>query len=447
MRKPRPLRRRVRTSIVGVAAITVALFAVPLGYAIAVGYRNDTVTGLQRDSTRIAATMSDSFGSDGSTVTLPADLSGSLTVGIYRTDGGRLAYGGPDRSPLAAGAADGHLHNGLEGGALAVVAPVPSDGQVTLAVRVAQPAGVLRLRIARAWALMALLGGLVIGCAALLARREAHRIAYPLEQLTAGAQALGDGNFAVRVAASGVAEADAAGAALAATAERLGHLLERERAFSSDVSHQLRTPLAALLLGLETALARPGGGTERELRAAVERAVRRAGQLRGTVDDLVGLARSSGPTGGPLDVAGLVAGLRERWHGPLAARGRRLTLSTGTGLPDVPVRTAAARQILDVLIDNALQHGTGTVTVSVVDTGSALSIEVGDEGTGLPGDPDAAFDRRADDGGHGIGLSLARSLAHAEGGRLVLRRAAPQPIFSLLLPVPARSDSRDPVPS
>jgi signal transduction histidine kinase len=443
--RPRSLRRRVRASIVGIAALVVVLFAVPLGYAVAVGYRNDAVAQLQRDSTRVAATVSDSYPTDGSTVTLPTDLPASLTIGVYRADGTRIGYRGPDRSAVASAAVDGHLHNGVENGALAVAAPVPSDGGVTLAVRVAEPYRDLQLRVARAWALMALLGALVIGFAALLASRQARQIAYPLEQLTRSARALGEGNFAIQVHGSGIVEADAAGTALQATAARLGDLLDRERAFSADVSHQLRTPLTALLLGLESA----STGPDERLREAVERAVRQAEQLRTTVDDLVGLARDTRPYAGPLDVAALLAGLEERWHGRLAAQGRRLTVTAAPDLPTVAVRPAAARQILDVLLDNAVAHGAGTVTVSCTDAGTGLAIEVGDEGSGLPGDPEHAFARRpgGDHDGHGIGLALARSLAHAEGGRLVVRRAAPRPVFSLLLPLPSRTGSPDPAAS
>jgi signal transduction histidine kinase len=432
-RTARSLRARVLTSIVGMVALAVTLFAVPLGYATAVGHRNEAVTNLERESIRVAATVPDSLGTDGSTVTLPAGLPRSLTVGVYRVDGSRVALIGPDRSPVAAAAADGRLHNRVENGSLVVAAPVPSDGSVTLAVRVAQPFGALRARILRAWTLMALLGVLVVGLAAALARRQARQIARPLEQLTRSARALGDGDFTIRARRSGIPETDAASVALEATARRLGDLLDRERAFSVDVSHQLRTPLTALMLGLESALSHDGD--DGDLRAAAGRAVRRAERLRRTVDDLVGLARDTRTTTGPLDVDQLLADLRERWHAPLAAQGRRLTVPPAPDLPAVTARAAAVGQILDVLLDNALTHGAGSVTVTVTDVGAGVSIAVSDEGAGISGDPEAAFVRRASDGrGHGIGLSLARSLAHAEGGRLVVRQAAPRPVFTLLLP-------------
>src|SRR5262249_27984340 len=111
--------------------------------------------------------------------------------------------------------------------------------------------------------------------------------------------------------------------------------------------------------------------------------------------------------------------------------------------------SAAVRQILDVLLDNALTHGAGTATVTVTDLATGLSIEVSDEGPGLPADPERAFARRADGAAHGIGLSLARTPAGTAGGRLIIRQAAQHPVFSLLLPLPdpPRTDSRGPAPS
>jgi signal transduction histidine kinase len=89
---------------------------------------------------------------------------------------------------------------------------------------------------------------------------------------------------------------------------------------------------------------------------------------------------------------------------------------------------------VDVLVDNALVHGAGTAEVTVSTLADGLLIEVSDEGLGLA-DADTAFTpRTARTGTHGIGLGLARSLTEAEGGRLLLRRIAPHPVFGLLLP-------------
>jgi signal transduction histidine kinase len=153
---------------------------------------------------------------------------------------------------------------------------------------------------------MALLGAAIVGVAVQLARRQARKVSRPLEQLTTAARSLGDGDFTVRTARSGIEEADTLGEVLAATARRLGDLLQRERTFSADAARQLRTPLTALLLGLESALARP----DADLRQALGGAVRRAEQLRQTVDDLLVLAGHAQHRRGAVrtDVAGQGAG-------------------------------------------------------------------------------------------------------------------------------------------
>jgi signal transduction histidine kinase len=363
----------------------------------------------------------------------------SSTIGVYRVDGTLVAFAGPPHSTVAAVATDGHLHEAVEGSDLAVAAPVPSDAGVALTVRVSTPYALLRERTLRAWGTMALLAALIGAVAAALASWQARQIAQPLERLTANAQRLGDGDFTVRASHSGIAEADAADLALQTTAGRLGDLLERERAFTSDASHQLRTPLTALLLGLESTLARP----DADLRDAAQRALRRGQQLQQTIDDLLTLARDRQRDKTVLNVPELLDDVRNRWHGLFAARGRRLTLTAEPDLPPAAANGAAVRQILDVLLDNALTHGAGRTRVDTVDSGEGIAIHVSDEGPGITGDPETVFQRGTDPGGHGIGLALARSLAQTDGARLILSRAAPGPTFTLLL----RSGTPDPAPS
>ncbi len=424
-----PLRRRVLVSIMAVTALAVMLFALPLGLAVQRLYRSETVTTLERDATRAAVVVPDSI--TGGPVSLPAGLSPHASVAVYDTTGRRIAGSGPGRSALAATGGKAQVRDAVEGAYLAVIAPIPSDLKTVGTVRVAVPYHVVTDRVHRAWAGMALLALLAVGLGAVLARRQAVRLAAPLERLTHVARALGDGDFTVRAERFGVLEADAASQALEDTAAQLGQLLERERAFSSDVSHQLRTPLTALTVGMESALIRPGA----DLRAALSDALARSDHLRTTIEDLLTLVRRPGLAAAPLEPGRLLEDVRTRWHAPLAAHGRRLVSVTEPDLPRCLAPAAAVRQILDVLIGNALCHGHGTVTVDVHDVGTGIAVEVSDEGPGLAAKPDeesAGLADRAD--GHGRGLPLARSLALAAGGRLVVRRAAPRPIFSLLLP-------------
>ncbi|GAA4232280.1 signal transduction histidine kinase [Streptosporangium album] len=425
-----PLRRRVLTVIIAVTVLAVALFAIPLALSVRQLYRDETVTALERDAAWIAAVLPDDVALNPRTpFALPPTVSADLTVGVYTVDGRRLLGAGPAASALARRSRDGHVREAVEDDFLAVSAPIPSDGRMAAVVRVATPYDRVEDQVHRTWLLMAALAAVVLLLAIVLAVRQAARLAAPLEELTAAAQALGGGDFSIRAPRSGVREADAAGEALEATANRLGRLLERERAFSADVSHQLRTGLTGLMLGLESALARPTGDLAPTIRTAIDRGE----HLRTVIEDLLRLARDSRTGDEPLDVPTLLEEIRRDWHGPLAAAGRRLTVTVDPGLPQVSARPSAVRQILHVLLDNATTHGGGEVTVEATDLGTGMAIEVGDQGRGVA-DEEKAFTRRRSAGdGHGIGLALARSLAEAEGGRLVLRRGSP-PLFSLLLP-------------
>jgi signal transduction histidine kinase len=93
------------------------------------------------------------------------------------------------------------------------------------------------------------------------------------------------------------------------------------------------------------------------------------------------------------------------------------------------------RQILDVLVANAVEHGAGMVTVTARAAGGGIAIEVTDEGPGVPASAGDVLAPRTDPStGRGIGLGLASSLAAAEGGRLLLGRYGPGPIFRILFP-------------
>jgi signal transduction histidine kinase len=413
-------------SILAVTSFAVVLFALPLGIAVQRLYRTETVTALQQEAARVAAVVPD--GIPGTTVHLPPTAMQLGRVGVYDTTGRRVAGSGPGLSALAANGGTTRVRVGLEGIDLAVIAPIPSDQKMVGTVRAAVPYSVVSQRVHRAWAVMAVFAVAAIGLAAVIARRQSVRLAAPLERLTQAARALGDGDFTVRAERSGVTEADTASQALEDTATHLGRLLARERAFSSDVSHQLRTPLTALRVGLESAATRP----DADLRGALRDALDRSEHLSVIVDDLVSLLGQPGFAVVPVDVGSLLRDVTDRWKGPLAARDRCLTRVIEPHLPRCLASAAAVRQILDVLISNALWHGAGTVTVNAHHTGDYIDIQVSDEGPGLSAEPPADPVEQRD--GHGRGLPLARSLATAAGGSLVLRHAAPQPIFSLSLP-------------
>jgi C4-dicarboxylate-specific signal transduction histidine kinase len=94
------------------------------------------------------------------------------------------------------------------------------------------------------------------------------------------------------------------------------------------------------------------------------------------------LARDTRPHAERLDVDALLAEVRSGWHGRLAAQGRALRVPSPSHAQAPQASTAAIRQMLTVLLDNATDHGAGTVTVAVRDVDGAVAIDVADEGSG-----------------------------------------------------------------
>jgi signal transduction histidine kinase len=268
-----------------------------------------------------------------------------------------------------------------------------------------------------------------VAVSGLLAWWQARRLTRPVDALVDSAERLGAGDFSVRTEHSGVEELDELGAAVDATAQRLGEMLSRERSFSADASHQLRTPIAGIRVTVENALMTPRSDT----RAALSDLLEPIDRLEATVDELLDLARDTHGDRGELDIEKLIDDLDSAWHARLAASERSLRFEPEPDLVGPLVSASAVRQILDVVLANAYQHGAGSVTVRVRQAPGAVVIDVEDEGPGVA-DIRVPFERRSGEG-HGIGLALAQALAEAEGSRLVLERPGPGPVFSLFIPV------------
>ena len=422
------MRHRIVLLAVTAAVLATTLFGLPLAIAAAHTYRTDERDELERVADRAAIAVSADVVRGRGGAALPRQSRSEL-VGLYDDAGRRTAGRGPaGPDAVVRSALHGDIANGQVGSELLVAVPIIDGRKVIGVVRVGTPTSEVNRRTAITWLLMVGLGFVAIGLTWLLARRQARRLAAPLEDLSGVAQRLGDGDFSARAAATAVPELDSVASALNTTAERLGSLVARERAFSADASHQLRTPLTGLRLGLEAALS----GPDRELRTAVGSAITGTDRLARTIDDLLALARDTS-SGATVDVGAAVEEVRRTAAPVLAGSGRTIETSVEDGLPRALASAAAVRQVLAVLVDNAVQHGAGTVQVRARDVADAIAVDVSDQGRGITGDAGEIFVRRAASGaGHGIGLALARTLAEAEGGRLSLSAAAP-PRFTLLL--------------
>jgi signal transduction histidine kinase len=214
------------------------------------------------------------------------------------------------------------------------------------------------------------------------------------------------------------------GETLNAMLDRLEQSLERERGFVAEAGHELRTPLALLRAELDYAL--HYAETEDELRDAVRKASQETDRLVQLAGDLLLLA-SSDQGRLPLQrerfaVSAAMASVRQRFAWRAEAEGRVVVIDPGDD-PIVEADRLRLEQALTNLLENALRHGEGTVTLSAVIADGAVELHVHDQGSGFASDfLSLAFERfaRSEESrsGHGAGLGLAivQTIARAHRG-------------------------------
>lgn len=202
--------------------------------------------------------------------------------------------------------------------------------------------------------------------------------------------------------------------------------LRRQREFAADASHELRTPLAVIRSAVEL-LRRSPARPVREIDETLEDIDAEVRHLTGLVDDLLLLARSDS---GAVALERMPLSLDEV-AAEAAASLARVTEGRGVVLvvdPEPVLATgdpARLRQLLTILLDNAIRHGPpGSEIRLTVRGGPAATVIVDDAGPGVPPEHvDRVFDRfwrapGAPPGGTGLGLSIAREIAEAHGGSL-----------------------------
>lgn len=223
---------------------------------------------------------------------------------------------------------------------------------------------------------------------------------------------------------------------------RLEASANAQRQFVGDASHELRSPLAAIRAAHEIYALHPETTSWPDLSAEVLSELDRVDRL---VADLLLLARS--------DERGLTLRMREVDLDDLVrAEATRLRRIGGLGVVVAapPVRAMGdpdhLARALRNLADNAARHARGDVELHLSATNGAATIDVIDDGDGVPSDDqDFIFERFArldgsrarDSGGSGLGLPIARQIALAHGGDVTVGRTGAQTIFSLTIPLDA----------
>jgi len=215
---------------------------------------------------------------------------------------------------------------------------------------------------------------------------------------------------------------------------RIAALLDEKDVMLGAIGHDLKTPLAALRVRIESV---EDDAERAKMAASIEDITR-------TLDDILSLARVGKPTDLPenTDLSALAAAVVEEFED----MGEHVTLGEAARIA-LPVRATWLRRALRNLVSNALRYGGGKARVALLRDGDALAIRVEDDGPGIPDDELQAMlepfrrgdpSRNKETGGAGLGLTLARAIAEQHGGTLVLGNRAEGGLRAeIRLPVPA----------
>ncbi|WP_406091816.1 ATP-binding protein [Streptomyces sp. NBC_01013] len=316
-------------------------------------------------------------------------------------------------------------------GRVVVASPVVRDGDVIAVVVIDSPTDQMRAATLRGWLLIA--AGEVI--AMLVAVGAANRLTgwvlLPVRTLDVAAHDIASGRMRSRVVASGgPPELRRLARSFNEMADNVEDVLEQQRAFVADASHQLRNPLAALLLRIELlALELPEGNQEI---ASVRTEGKRLGQV---LDDLLDLALAE-HADADLQLTDIGALSSERvasWRPVAEEKGVRLR-ADGIGAVTAWADPIALSSALDAIIDNALKFTPEDheVRVTVSSDSTCVTVVVADGGPGLTeqemervGDRFWRSSQHQNVRGSGLGLSISKALLAASGGTLACTRNEP----------------------
>jgi signal transduction histidine kinase len=408
------VQRRLLVSTLAVAVVAVLLLGIPLAFVLSRVREGEASQQLKRDATTLATGLQE------------------------RVDAGLP----PDASEVGRSLSDRYVVITQRGGLRTVAGTAPprrhtitaQDSTRDFTVTVSTDDSFVTGQVTSGLAIIGSLALLAMLVAVGLALLQARRFSRPLRELASAADRLGSGDARPLGRRYGVPEFDHVAEGLDGSAQRINELLTAERDFAVDASHQLRTPLTALSMRLEEMIA--AADCPKVVREEGAAALAQTERLAEVVGQLLGRARR--PVGGTPSLASvddIVAQQVVEWDPAFRRVSRKLEVIGEKSLYAY-VTPGSASQVIATLLDNALVHGAGSVTIRTSQTPRSVVIEVRDEGKGVPQElVPRIFERSVsgDPGGTGLGLSLARTVAAAEGGQVVLVRPRPA-VFALFLP-------------
>ena len=370
-----------------------------------------------------------------------SDAKGIAAFGyaMFDRDGQRIA-GDLDTPPPPPGLHDIHFRDPEEGqdAARAMTTILPSGERLVVAIdtegleQIDRTILGLFIGAFGIVVMVGIAGALILG--AYLRRR--------LSRIEAAARAIVGGDLTRRVAVSERGdEFDALGATLNAMLDRIEQLMENLRQVSSDIAHDLRTPLSRLRTTLEAAREKDPVGQ----RKAIDEAVTQGDALLSLFGGILRIAEVEGSTFiafEPVDVTALVDDICEACTPAVDDGHRSLSCQAAPGMTVKGDRELLAQAIIN-LLDNAQAHtpvGTA-ITITAFSAGGKVCVRVADNGPGIMEQDRERVTRRfvrldpaRSSAGHGLGLNLVAAVAKSHGGHLVLEDAHPGLAATLVFP-------------
>lgn len=259
--------------------------------------------------------------------------------------------------------------------------------------------------------------GLVAASVALGAYPIVRRLTKRLEALQQSVERWGQGDLSIRVSEDGHDEVAYLAQRFNVAADRVQALLLSHKALLANASHELRSPLARIRMGLELLRDQPTG-------RAVDEISRNIHELDQLIDEILLASRLDaspddlGPAE-PVDLVGLAAEECARTDADFE------TLAGVTSL-SVMGQTRLLRRLLRNLLENARRHGGGTSTLTLTQQGDKVELRVSDRGPGVPEtmrerifEPFFRLPGASErEGGVGLGLALVRTIVQRHGGQV-----------------------------
>jgi signal transduction histidine kinase len=435
--------RRLLISYLGIALVILIILEVPMGVLAQRFERNLATAQAERDANGFA-TLANEDVERGQVSNLRSLLAGfqartGAELLVVRRDGSVLAASSTDADndattdwkAIAARALAGQGASSFrsdEGAPVAVAAvPVDAANRSLGALVLGTPANLTEHRIHEIWLVLATFAAAALCVTAALGVLLARSMARPLGRLESAVARLGHGDLSARARDDeGLPEIRSLAEQFNQMAGRLDELVDAQKRFVADASHQLRSPLTALRLRLENLEATTGNGVGESV-AAAGREVQRLSRI---VDGLLALGRAGQDQPPPedVDLVEVVTQRCDAWSALASERNVELTVAVAP-VPACRLVPGDLDQMLDNLLANALEVSPngGRITMAANCDSGRTELHVVDQGPGMDAeDRMRAFDRfwqapGRPSGHSGLGLAIVRQLAARNGMKVELR--------------------------